>query len=310
MLAPRDSPMNILTLDIEDWLQSSPRALAAARRGESTTVEPSERSVSNTMRLLRILADFGAQATCFILGSLARSYPGLVREIRNAGHEVAIHGYLHRPVYLMSPEEFRADLLRAREVVEQAAGVAVQGYRAPYFSITPRTEWALSILADIGLRYDSSVFPVNHRYYRVHEWNGKDSGPRFPYRLTLPGGELLEIPATTLRFAFQNLPAAGGAFLGFLPPRLLSAAIRQANRLGHPAVFYLHPHDLDAAALRVPEAGETLRGRFSRHGLAWGRSATESRLRFLLQRFGFSSAGQWIRVNRDRLPSFSTAIFG
>ncbi|MFH1573561.1 MAG: polysaccharide deacetylase family protein [Acidobacteriota bacterium] len=288
--------MNILTLDMEDWCQSAPEVLLASLRGNAPAPEPTARAVSNARRLLDILDEHGIRATCFVLGSMAERFPMLVREIQGAGHEVACHGYRHTPVYALSAGEFRSDLARARDVLEDAAGARVTGYRAPYFSVTPRTYWALEILAESGFDYDSSFFPVHHGYYRVRGRKGAGGMPRFAHSIDYGCGRLLEVPATTLRIAGQNLPAAGGAYLGLLPFRMFRAAVRQSNRRGYPAVFYLHPHDLDAGAMAASGPGTSLPGGIARRGPLRGRRATEARLRLLLERFPFTSIREWMAL--------------
>jgi peptidoglycan/xylan/chitin deacetylase (PgdA/CDA1 family) len=156
--------INILTLDIEDWQQSSPEVFSAAGIPEISL--PTLRTVDNTRRLLKILRECGARATCFILGSVADTYPALVREIHESGHEIASHGYHHLPIHVFKPEEFKEDVARSLDSLEQIIGEKIKGYRAPYFSIMRGTRWALPILADLGLQYDASLFPINRRYYR------------------------------------------------------------------------------------------------------------------------------------------------
>jgi len=297
---------NILTLDIEDWCQSSPHVVQAACRGKRLEIRPTEAAVVNTRCLLDILADYGISATCFVLGSLAESFPGLVREIQRAGHEIASHGHFHHPVYLLSRQEFREDVQRSRTVLEQITGESVTGYRAPYFSVTRRSGWALEVLAEIGMHYDASLYPVPSRYYRIAGRDDPEQVSRFPHTVFLAGRLLLELPATTLRAACQNFPAAGGAFLGFLPRFLFRLAIRRANAEGHPAVLYIHPHDLDAAMLQASEPAEALVSRLQSRTLAWRRGSIEGRLRALLSESQFTSIREWMGQGRDQ-DAFASA---
>jgi len=256
------------------------------------------RAVTNTRRLLKIISEHGARATCFVLGSVAESYPTLVREIHEAGHEIASHGYAHRPIYWLNAEEFRNDVRRSLESLEHITGERVRGYRAPYFSLTSRAIWALPILAELGLQYDASIFPLRSRYYRFPGWDGAGDAPRFPCMLDLGESRLLEVPAMTVRIWGQNLPLAGGAFLRLVPLGLFRWAIRSANRVQHPAVFYLHPHDLDARDLRGSFPDETLKRRLTRWGWRVGRSGNERKLRKLLAEFSFTSIREWMEANR------------
>src|SRR5262249_38272648 len=148
----------------------------------------------------------------FVLGWVAEREPKLIREIADAGHEIACHSYAHRRVLSLSPEEFREDLRRARGVIEDAAGRRGIGYRAPTFSIIRRSLWALEVLAEEGFSYDSSVYPIRHDLY------GYPDFPRFTQRVKLPSGsEILEVPLSTVRIAGMNWPAAGGGYLRLLP---------------------------------------------------------------------------------------------
>ncbi len=295
---------NIFTLDIEDWCQSSPETLSAAGIHQSST--PTIRAVANTRKLLRILDEYKTRATCFVLGSLAAAYPGLVREIHDSGHEIASHGYHHVPLHLRKPEEFKADVIRSLECLERIIGKKVKGYRAPYFSITHSTRWALPTLADLGLEYDASLFPLHSRYYRIPGREGAQDAERFPCTLAFGNRCLFELPPTTLRIMGQNLPFSGGAFLRLLPLSLFRRAIRDANKCGHPSIFYLHPHDLDAQNLHRPMPKPKLKKRLMQWGLHVGRSRNEGKLRKLLAEFSFTSIQEWMDSNsHHKLPNQS-----
>jgi polysaccharide deacetylase family protein (PEP-CTERM system associated) len=259
------------------------------------------RAVTGTRRLLRILDERKTRATCFVLGSFAEANPALVTEIRDSGHEIASHGYDHRPVYSLTPEEFKADVVRSIECLERITGEDVKGYRAPYFSITRGTRWALAILADLGLEYDASLFPLHRRYYRLPGWEGAHHEERFPCTLAFGDRCLYELPATTVRLMGQNFPLSGGGFLRLLPLGLFRWAIRSANSCGHPAVFYLHPHDLDVEDLRRPVPDATVKKRLLRWGLRIGRGRNEWKLRELLAVFPFTSIREW--MNSDSSPA-------
>jgi polysaccharide deacetylase family protein (PEP-CTERM system associated) len=286
---------NILTLDIEDWCQSSPEVLSTVRKSHVSA--PTKRVVTNTRKLLRILDEFKTRSTCFVLGSVAEAFPDLVCEIRDSGHEIASHGYHHLPVHLLKPKEFMDDVEHSLECLERITGEKIRGYRAPYFSITQSTDWALSILAGLGLEYDASVFPLHRRYYRIPGWDGAQDAERFPGILELGDKSLLELPPTTVRILGQNLPFGGGAFLRIIPLSLFRWAIRSANCFGHPSIFYLHPHDLDYQALRQSIADSTLKKRLLRWALNVGRSSNERKLRKLLMEYPFTSIQEWMNRN-------------
>jgi len=215
---------------------------------------------------------------------------------------VASHGYAHRPVYTLTLEQFLADVRRGVAALEDVIGERVRGYRAPYFSITKRARWALRALAQTGLHYDASTFPIHRRYYRFPNWDGWPEAERFPYLIGDGDLRMVEIPTTTVRVCGQNLPFAGGAFLRLVPFGVLKAAVNAANAAGHPAVFYLHPHDLDADELRDPLPNETLRMRLIRWALNVGRRGNANRLRRLLQQFPFGTVQDWLATRADLMP--------
>lgn len=266
---------NAMTCDLEDYFQVENLAGVVAR--DQWPSMPS-RLAASTDRVLALFAEAGIQATFFVLGWNAERQPELVRRVAAAGHEIASHGYAHRLITEQTPDEFRADVRHAKALLENLAGVPVLGYRAPTFSITERTRWALDILADEGYRYDSSVFPVRHDRY------GIPSAPRFLHAVPSPNGRtLIEFPPTTYRFLGANLPVAGGGYLRLFPVALLAAALRRINRQGHPVMVYFHPWELDPDQPRLPVRG--LR-RF-RHYVNLRRTARK--LQYLLRRLPFTT---------------------
>ncbi len=301
MLHREGTQPNILTLDIEDWRQSAPDVFYPERTATRAMVPPSERVVTNTRRLLGILADLGVRTTCFVLGSVAQSYPHLVREIDAQGHEVAVHGFAHRPVYAMTPDQFRDDVVRALDAVQDALGKRVLGFRAPYFSITRRSQWALPLLAELGLVYDASVYPCHPVFYRFPGWDGWSDAPRHPHVLRFDGSTMYEVPTTTIQVLGLRLPLAGGAFLRFLPLRFFRRTMQDANAQGYPAILYLHPHDLDSEELRVPLPDESLRVRVMRWGLNVGRSRNARRLAMLVEGRSFTTVREWLEAEQPLL---------
>jgi polysaccharide deacetylase family protein (PEP-CTERM system associated) len=270
--------LNALTFDVEEYFQVEAfRRLVAME--DWSRLPP--RVADSTRRLLDLLDARGVSATFFVVGWVAERHPDLVREIERRGHELGCHGYAHRPVWAMSRPEFRGDLRRARQAIEDAAGRPVRGYRAPTCSIVASTRWALEVLAEEGLRYDSSIFPIRHDRY------GIPSAPRVPHRITLPGGaEIVEFPMSTLRIAGQNVPFCGGGYFRLAPYELVRAGLRHLNRQGIPGMVYLHPWEIDPAQPRLPVRGLT---RF-RHYVNLAR--TESKLGRLLEDFAFAPAGR------------------
>ena len=264
---------NALTVDVEDYFQVSALAPYIARSEWERIPCRVER---NTETILELLAQSQAQATFFTLGWIAQRYPGLVRRVVAAGHELASHGYAHLRIHEQTPAEFLQDIRRARSLLEDLAGAEVRGYRAPSFSVGPKTLWAFDCIAQAGYRYSSSVYPVRHDLY------GMPKAPRFPYA---PRHDLLEIPVTTARYFKRNVPAGGGGFFRLLPYAVSRGLIRKVNRdEQRPAVFYFHPWELDPGQPHV--AGTSVKTRF-RHYLNLHR--TQPRLRRLLRDFRWRS---------------------
>jgi polysaccharide deacetylase family protein (PEP-CTERM system associated) len=274
--APAKAGPNAMSVDVEDYFQVQAFASVIARAdwdGLACRVE------ANVGRILDQFAAAGARGTFFTLGWVAERHPALVRRILAEGHELASHGYGHEPVDALGPERFRADLLRARAVLEQAGGVAIRGYRAPTFSMGPHTPWAHAILEETGHAYSSSTFPI------VHDLYGDPDGPRFPYRV--PGLALWELPMTTVRLAGRNFPCAGGGYFRLLPYAVFRRLLRRVTEgERRPAIFYFHPWEVDPGQPRI--AGPA-RARF-RHYL--NLAAMAGRLDRLLRDFA------WDRVDR------------
>ena len=224
------TPMNALSVDVEDYFQVSALAPVIDR---ASWEQRECRVVRNVERLLDLFAHRGAHATFFTLGWVAERYPALVKRIVADGHELASHGYAHLRASEQSRAEFEQDVRRAKAVLEDLGGRRVQGYRAPSFSIGESNPWAFDVLLDAGYRYSSSVYPVRHDHY------GSPDSPRFAYDVR-PG--LREIPLTTTRMLGRNLPAGGGGYFRLAPYRLSRWAIRRVNTIDRqPAIFYMHP---------------------------------------------------------------------
>ncbi len=274
---------NILTIDVEDWYTST---IDLFREREAKHGMPPDGSVvTNTRRALRLLARHGHTATFFVLGTVAEHYPDLVREIGDAGHEVAAHGYLHKLVYRMSPAEFEEDVTRCQELIDATGCSGPYGYRAPYWSITKRSLWAIDVLKRCGIAYDSSIFPIARRLY------GMPKAPRRPHRMGqgLSGQPFWEIPPSTVRLLGLNIPIAGGGYLRTLPYPLVRWAVRALNRRGERAVIYFHPYELDACAVELRHKAQTVGTRVVRATQRVGLAATAAKLERLLTDFSFGS---------------------
>jgi polysaccharide deacetylase family protein (PEP-CTERM system associated) len=238
-------PVNGLSVDVEDWFQVGAFEGVIERDSWEGLTDRVERNVD---AILEMFDEAEVKATFFTLGWVAQRHPALLRRISEAGHELASHGWDHARVFTMDKASFAADLDRSRKVIEDAAGVAITGYRAPSFSIDHRTPWAYMALAEQGFTYSSSVAPITHDHYGWRE------APRFAFR-PLPWSDLLELPVTTAMFAGRRLAAGGGGFFRVLPYGFSRWAIRQVNtRDGRPAVFYFHPWEIDPQQPRVTTA--------------------------------------------------------
>ena len=238
-------PVNGLSVDVEDWFQVGAFEQVIARESWPTLADRVDR---NCDEILRLFADCGVKGTFFTLGWVAERHPVLMRRIVAEGHEIASHGWDHERVFRLGAKGFAEDIARARKAIEDAAGAAVTGYRAPSFSIDARTPWAFGVLAEQGYAYSSSVAPVAHDHYGWRE------APRFAFR-PVAGSDLLEIPVTTATFAGRRLAAGGGGFFRVLPYGFSRWAIRQVNRRERrPAVFYFHPWEIDPEQPRVADA--------------------------------------------------------
>ncbi len=236
---------NGISVDVEDWFQVGAFESVIDRNDWGGL---SDRIEDNCARILDMFAEADVQATFFTLGWVAQRHPALMQRIVAGGHEVASHGWDHQRVFRMDRASFAEDITRSRKALEDAAGVAITGYRAPSFSIDQRTPWAYMVLAEQGFTYSSSVAPIAHDHYGWRE------APRFAFK-PLPWSDMIEIPVTTALFAGKRLAAGGGGFFRVLPYGFSRWAIRQVNqRDGRPAVFYFHPWEIDPEQPRVNSA--------------------------------------------------------
>ena len=266
-------PVNAMTVDVEDYFHVSvfdrtvPRADWASMES---------RVVANTERVLDLFDEHGVRGTFFVLGWVAEHYPSVARSITGRGHELASHGYAHRLVYDQTPEGFRDDIRRSKALLEDQSGRQVHGYRAPSFSVTERSLWALDVLLEEGYRYDASIFPIRHDRYGIPD------APRWPHTMTRANGSLFEVPGSTVRIGGTNLPVAGGGYFRILPYAWTRWGIRRVNEVeGQPAVFYLHPWEIDP---QQPRLAASLLGRFRHYR---NLDLTERRLRSLMRDFSF-----------------------
>ena len=272
---------NALTVDLEEYFQVAAFA-GVIDPGDWERYPP--RAGECTRRILDLFDRYGVRGTFFVLGWVAEREPAVVREIRRRGHEIASHGYAHQLIYRQGPDLFRRDIRRARGILEDITGEPVRGYRAPSYSITAASLWALDILIEEGFSYDSSIFPIRHDIYGIPD------APRFPHDISRPAGTIREFPISTVQIGRRGsgvrLPVGGGGYLRLLPAAWFRRSFRRLNRLGQPAVLYFHPWEIDPGQPRIA-AG--LRSRF-RHYLNLERM--EGRLESLLATLPFAPMGE------------------
>ena len=232
---------NYLTIDVEDYFQVSAFE-DVVRFGGWDAFE--SRVECNTEVILEVLSQHQIKATFFIVGWIAERYPHMVTKIADSGHQIGCHSYLHKKVYDLTPDEFRDDTMRAKEILEDILGHKVAGYRAPSYSITKKSLWAFDILEELGFEYDSSIFPIYHDVYGIPD------APRFRYKL--PGQNLIEYPLSTVRLLGRNIPIAGGGYFRLFPYWFSKMGLKKINNSDkQPFIFYLHPWELDPKQPRM-----------------------------------------------------------
>ena len=297
-----EKPIHCLSFDVEEHFQVSAFESPVRRRHWGLF---ESRVEQNTSKILDLLARQRVHATFFILGWVADRYPGLVRRIASNGHEIASHGYAHKLVMVQTPAVFREDVRKTKRKLEDLIGQAVHGYRAPSFSITQETMWALPILAEEGYTYDSSIFPVLHPTYGI-----PDATP-YSHQLSTQTGALWEIPPSTVKVLGLRVPIAGGGYFRLFPYPFLRQLLKKIESTGYPLVIYLHPWELD------PDQPRMQGHWFSRFRHYVNLHKTESRLVSLIEDFRFAPIREAIapirqicheqRASRETTPCFEGA---
>lgn len=267
------SPL-VISVDVEDWPQST----------WDHRLEITERAARNTERLLELLARHGKTVTMFVLGKFAKRFPDLVKRIAHEGHEVASHGYGHEEIFNQTPDQFREDVRRAKQLTEDLVGQDVVGYRAPDFSILASTTWALQILAELGFEYDSSIFPIKEGHYGIGDW------PVQPVCVRLPSGQsIVELPPATLNLFGRQWPVAGGGYHRLLPWSVIRLAISDHLRNRGPFIAYCHPYEFDPSEFASLDLNIPLKTRLHQ-GL--GRRGFRSKFERMLMKFDIVHAAQ------------------
>jgi len=219
-----------MSIDVEDYYQ------IVHKNYLHRQIEPSAEVERNTLFLLDTLGQAGVKATFFVLATIAHHYPGLVKRMVAEGHEVGVHGYEHALISTMTPETFRENIRRAQGEIEDLTGYAVTGHRAPAFSITKDSFWAIDVLRELHFVYDSSVYPIKGKRYGIPD------APKHLYRWQ---NGLYEVPLSCIEVCGQSLPVAGGGYLRYFPFFWTRYALRRIEQAGRPAVIYMHPYEFE-----------------------------------------------------------------
>jgi len=272
---------NALTFDVEDWLQSTYVKSAKVR----------DIVIRQTSKVLDILNNARTFATFFVQGLIAEAFPQVVKDIDSLGHEIGTHGYSHEFIFKQTPQAFRDDLKKSIKILEDITGKKVIGYRAPDFSIIKDSLWALDILEQEGILYDSSIFPIKNRRYGIPDFE------RMPHKITNSG--LIEFPLSTLRIMGKNLPVSGGGYFRLLPYKMIKFALKKINAEGIPAIVYMHPYEFDSEDLKKPlKAIENFDDRLFRFMQNLNRDKSEDKLNRLIRDFEFCPVREVLGIDR------------
>lgn len=278
---------NLLTFDIEEWSDVNYPGI------DFSKIDRQKSNLENEVReILTLCQRFGVKATFFILGKAIVKKPHLVKIIQNQGHEIASHGFEHKLVYNLSPREFKEDLEKSLALLESITGEKILGYRAPSWSIKKETSWVYPILAELGLKYSASVFPIKTFLYGIPD------APRFPYLVKIPNQnkEILEIPTSTFKLFNKNIPFSGGFYFRLLPAWLIKYGFRQIKKEKKPVITYFHPREIDASLpkLKLPLKAYLIH--------SFGLARTRNKLEEILKSFSFGT------IKAELLPQYEKEL--
>ena len=301
-MATMPGPCNALSIDVEEWFH------AELIRGALRDDRPQRRVAWATEPILNLLDRYDVRATFFVVGDVLRHEAALVRRIYDAGHEIACHGWSHRPLWGLDPERFAWELEEFDRHAQELLPVEeIIGFRAPTFSLDERTAWALDLLAARGYRYDSSLFPMRTKLY------GVPNGPRRPYRPRLSrtaGREergsaegLIEFPMTVAKLWGFDIPVAGGVYMRMLPLAALTYLLGRVNDEGAPFVLYMHPWEADLGTPKVPGLPAPYAAPLAHLGMYGNRGSTLVKLEALLSRFRFAPLREVLGLDGERRAS-------
>jgi polysaccharide deacetylase family protein (PEP-CTERM system associated) len=278
--------LNALTVDVECWEHIIRQDLTNEYQ------PPCRECYEKTEYLLDMFDDAGVKATFFVLGVFGESFPELVRKMDSRGHEIAVHGHTHRQLFNLTAGQFKEDLAKAVKLLSDIIGKPIIGYRAPAFSLDGRSPWALDILAEQGIQYDSSIFPFSGRRYGM---------PAFPgrvVRIRWLGGRIIEVPLSTVVIAGKRFPVAGGGYFRLLPRFVIRWAVDRINRDGDPFVTYVHPYEFGTQDMRFGQfcpPMSKLQAAFQQVRFNLFRRTMKSKLVELLRAFPFATMKEVIK---------------
>jgi polysaccharide deacetylase family protein (PEP-CTERM system associated) len=227
----------IMSVDVEEWFhipEGNDNILCFEQWDKAT-----QRIQYVLPRILDIFEKNQVNATFFFLGWIAEKYPFLVEETLRRGHEIASHGYSHKLIYNQTPEQFKTDINKSKNILENITGKALKGFRAPGFSITPETKWAFDILSEIGIEHDSSIFP-GKRFYGYYNEFGKE-----PAIIKTAISNIIEFPQSIVDFGIFRFSCFGGGYFRLFPEFVFRMMAKTIDRSGRPLIMYIHPRDMD-----------------------------------------------------------------
>ena len=232
-----DYMTNIFSIDVEEWFHSN---FLSDLYDMNKPYEV--RVLGSTYKLLEHFSTHNAKGTFFCLSCIAEKHPALVKDIQKEGHEIASHGANHALVYSQTKEGFREDVYKSKCVLEDCIQKPIKGYRAPSWSITKESLWALDILQELGFIYDSSIFPIKSFLYGIKDaerFMGKPFIDNTQYNI-------YEVPPSTFKFLGKTMGFSGGFYFRAFPLFWIKRKTRNINKKENkPAVFYLHPREID-----------------------------------------------------------------
>lgn len=270
----------IITFDIEDWLQSTwDRSLPVTKR-----------SAYNTMKLLDLLDEVSVKSTMFVQGKFAKEFPEVVKEISNRNHELACHGFSHIEIFKQTKAQFAEDVLTAKELLQDITGSKIIGFRAPDFSVTEETLWALETLFDLGFIYDSSIFPINGARYGISDWTNRISIVKLD-----EGKSILELPIGTYRYSGKNYPIGGGGYFRLLPGFIMRKLMQDTLKVND-FIFYCHPYEFSKDEFQEMDVAIPLKTKLHQ-GI--GRGAFRARFVKMIERFGGQRISDFLDSARE-----------